>query len=80
MLGEEAVLSGKQPFSPALRGFHLVYRENEANYCPGCGRTHWIVGRTSAECASCSTALPLRQLETKSRPSFWTRGAKPKRK
>ena len=26
---------------------------------PGCGRTHWIIGRISAECAFCATALPL---------------------
>jgi hypothetical protein len=29
------------------------------NHCPGCGRTHWYVGRLSAECGFCSTALPL---------------------
>ncbi|MCJ8191360.1 hypothetical protein [Sphingomicrobium aestuariivivum] len=41
------------------RGYHAVYREAEVNHCPGCGRTHWLVGRTSAECAFCATALPL---------------------
>ena len=41
------------------RGYHIVYREQETNHCPGCGRTHWYVGRVSAECAFCSTALPL---------------------
>jgi hypothetical protein len=45
--------------NPAARGYHVVYREHEANHCPGCGRTHWYVGRTMAECAFCSTALPL---------------------
>ena len=25
----------------AKRGYHAVYRENEVNHCPGCGRTHW---------------------------------------
>lgn len=44
---------------PALRGYHAVYRPGEANRCPGCGRTHWIIGRLSAECAFCATALPL---------------------
>ena len=44
---------------PAYRGYHVVYREHEVNHCPGCGRTHWYVGRTMAECAFCSTALPL---------------------
>jgi hypothetical protein len=44
---------------PAGRGYHVVYREHEVNHCPGCGRTQWLIGRVSAECAFCSTALPL---------------------
>jgi hypothetical protein len=44
---------------PADRGYHVVYREHEANHCPGCSRTHWYVGRSMAECAFCGTALPL---------------------
>ena len=44
---------------PAQRGFAPIYRENEVNHCPGCGRTHWYVGRISAECSFCATALPL---------------------
>ena len=46
-------------FDPAKRGYHAVYRENEVTHCPGCGRTHWFVGRTLAECGFCSTAMPL---------------------
>ena len=49
------------PFNPSLRGYHAVYRENEINHCPGCGRTHWYLGRLSAECAFCETALPLQE-------------------
>ena len=45
--------------NPAERGYHAVYREHEVNHCPGCGRTHWLIGRLSAECAFCQTALPL---------------------
>jgi ribosomal protein L37AE/L43A len=41
------------------RGYHVAYRENEVNHCPGCGRSHWYVGRLSAECGFCGTALPL---------------------
>ena len=41
------------------RGYHIVYREAQVNHCPGCGHTHWYVGRTMAECAFCTTALPL---------------------
>lgn len=44
---------------PKGRGYHAVYRMQEVNHCPGCGRAQWIVGRFSAECAFCSTALPL---------------------
>lgn len=44
---------------PATRGYSAIYRENETNRCPGCGRTHWIIGRVTAECAFCTTALPL---------------------
>lgn len=46
-------------FDPSRRGYHAVYRENEINHCPGCGRTHWYVGRMLAECGFCATALPL---------------------
>jgi hypothetical protein len=45
--------------NPEHRGYHVVYREQEVNHCPGCSRTHWYVGRTMAECAFCGTALPL---------------------
>jgi hypothetical protein len=41
------------------RGHHVVYRTNESNRCPGCGRAQWYVGRTMAECGFCGTAVPL---------------------
>lgn len=56
-----AVMKPRDRFDPSLRGFHAQYRENEINYCPGCGRTHWHLGRITAECAFCATALPLRE-------------------
>jgi len=43
----------------AISGYRVAYRPLEANHCPGCGKTHWIIGRTTAECAFCATALPL---------------------
>jgi PilZ domain len=43
----------------AKRGHHIIYRVNEANRCPGCGRSHWYIGRVSAECGFCGTAVPL---------------------
>lgn len=54
-----ALNKGRAAFDPNQRGYHAVYRENQVNYCPGCGRTHWMIGRLLAECAFCATALPL---------------------
>jgi hypothetical protein len=45
--------------SLARRGHHIVYRANESNHCPGCGRSQWYIGRVSAECGFCGTAVPL---------------------
>ncbi len=45
--------------SLAQRGHHIVYRANESNHCPGCGRSQWYIGRVSAECGFCGTAVPL---------------------
>lgn len=47
------------PHDPSARGYHVVYRMDEVNHCPGCGRSNWYVGRLLAECGFCSTALPL---------------------
>jgi hypothetical protein len=41
------------------RGYRLLFRAQGTNSCPGCGRSHWHVGRTTAECAFCATALPI---------------------
>ena len=49
----------KPSFDPVLRGYHIMYRTNEHNHCPGCGHSHWLIGRLLAECAFCGTALPL---------------------
>ena len=43
----------------AKRGHHIVYRTNASNHCPGCGRSQWYIGRSSAECGFCGTAVPL---------------------
>ena len=52
-------LTSRGQYDPNARGYHAAYRDGEVNHCPGCGRSHWIIGRLSAECAFCSTALPL---------------------
>ena len=48
-------------FAPdlAARGHHVVYRANESNRCPGCGRAQWYIGRMTAECGFCGTAVAL---------------------
>lgn len=50
-----------QPFAhdPAQRGYTVTYRLGETNHCPGCGRSHWLIGRMLAECGFCATAIPL---------------------
>jgi len=63
------------PFNPNARGYHAVYHEGEVNHCPGCSRTHWLIGRLSAECAFCSTALPLSEAYNRgpsATPVFWS--------
>lgn len=53
-----SLATGKS-FDPALRGYIIHYHVGEANHCPSCGRSQWMVGRLMAECAYCETALPL---------------------
>ena len=59
-------ITSGETWEPAERGYHVVYREHEVNHCPGCGRTQWLIGRVSAECAFCSTALPLAEASMRS--------------
>jgi len=51
--------SRRPALDPARRGFLMLYHPGEVNRCPGCGRTHWFVGRLSAECGFCGTAVAL---------------------
>lgn len=51
--------SSSIPESLARRGHHVVYRANSSNHCPACGRSHWYVGRVTAECSFCGAAVPL---------------------
>jgi hypothetical protein len=44
---------------PGARGYVVAYHVGDPPDCPGCGRSNWIVGRQLAECAFCSTALPI---------------------
>jgi hypothetical protein len=45
--------------SRADGGYHVLYRFGEVNRCPGCGRSQWYVGRRSAECVFCATAIDI---------------------
>lgn len=47
------------PATPEQRGYSMLYRPDRVNHCPGCGRTHWYIGRISAECGFCATTVPL---------------------
>jgi hypothetical protein len=64
------------PHDPQHRGYCVVYREDEVNHCPGCGRTHWYIGRVSAECGFCATALPLASATSRG-PGTHSRGHRP---
>lgn len=43
---------------PNTRGLHVIFRRDQINHCPGCGRSNWYHGLSLAECAFCATALP----------------------
>lgn len=59
---------------PAMRGNHVIYHHGEFNSCPGCGRSNWYVGRLTAECAFCATALQLREASITEQPVIFRRG------
>ncbi len=54
--------SSVPPFGRArasARGYQVLFHTDTVNRCPGCHGTNWLVGRITAECARCGTALPL---------------------
>jgi PilZ domain-containing protein len=59
----------------AQRGHHIVYRTNADNHCPGCGRSQWYIGRISAECGFCGTAVPLAEARHDETPTARSRAA-----
>lgn len=64
--------------APIERGYAPLYRRGERNSCPGCGATHWHVGRFSAECGACATAIPFAPVEgAKAKPSYPWWAARP---
>ena len=53
----------------SARGYQVLFRANETNRCPGCGHAQWLVGRITAECCICGTALPLESSELAAAPA-----------
>lgn len=45
-----------------IGGYKPVYRHGENNHCPACSRTQFWVRRVTAECAFCSTAMPVAEM------------------
>lgn len=60
---------------PLTRGLQHLFRCDTVNHCPGCGRSYWLVGRFSAECGFCATALPLSQTNRLGTGTFWSGGS-----
>lgn len=58
----------------AQRGYHVEYRGDGTDRCPGCGRQQFHIGRFSAECAFCGTAVPLPGTGIVGAGTFWRRG------
>lgn len=48
----------------SARGYQVLFHADGVNRCPGCHGTNWLVGRITAECARCGTALPLAEAAT----------------
>lgn len=49
----------RTPAATVAAAYVPVYRLGEHNRCPACSRSHFIVGRSSVECAFCQTAMPI---------------------
>lgn len=60
-----------------MRGYAALYRDGQVNHCPGCGRSHWHIGRVLAECGFCATALPLQDASTRGAAAVHTRNNRP---
>ncbi len=47
------------PRNLMARAYQVLFRADQVNHCPGCNGTNWYIGRVTAECGRCGTALPL---------------------
>ena len=74
---EKSAFAGMAPKVPARRDFTPLYHADVTNHCPACGKAHWTIGRSTAECAFCETALPLSASSARPQaPLFFYRGTK----
>jgi hypothetical protein len=64
----------QSPINLGRTGFRPMFRLDDVNPCPGCGKSNWYVGRTTAECAFCGSALPLAEASGAPRRG-WARAA-----
>ena len=76
MLNQIACRQRENFSRPALGGLRGLYRHDEINHCPGCSRANWVIGRFSAECGFCSTALPLAETALLGVGTYLRRGAR----
>ncbi len=62
-MSARAAPASKKKFALDLsaRGYQVLFWRGEVNRCPGCGQSQWYVGRVSAECGICGTALPMNE-------------------
>jgi len=51
------------PLDLSARGYVVLFRPDQTNNCPGCGHSQWFIGRMSAECGICGTALPFSEAQ-----------------
>ncbi|OQW43252.1 MAG: hypothetical protein A4S12_05350 [Proteobacteria bacterium SG_bin5] len=59
------------PITLGQSGYRPMFRAEEVNRCPGCGGNHWYVGRITAECAFCGSALPIAASGARERGLAW---------
>lgn len=57
-------------FARKLCGRGYVPQYSSGIACPGCGNGNWVIGRRSAECAGCGTALPFGPVQRELAPAI----------
>ena len=77
MYNRNSSFAGISPRVSTRPEFTQLYHGDVINHCPCCDRAHWMIGRSTAECAFCETALPLAASTAQPmEPLFYYRGTK----